>query len=399
MRELTTSEATTERDAPAGRSWTATHLRQPQVRRVLATAWPTVLTAVVLCLSLLSHAAIHGFRRMTDFVEIGHTFGHPLGLDALATSPIGYDGQYYYFMARFPGQVPPGAFTWPALYYSRALYPLLARLLAFGSVELIPWMLLGINFAAIVGAVALIANVLQRRGQPLWLALIPGLYCGQPMAMLRDLSDPLFVFWLACALFGVARGRWLLAAAALGLGMLTREATLVFVIAFALPLLFKRAWNIAATFFAVSLLPYAAWQVAVRIALGTWGVGQSSHVNVLLPLPFAGLASAPNLATGIVLFALTCIPAVGAILLGIRRLLERPQADTLVIAAAAGAVAYGFLILVQPGVHWLDLWEPMRLAAPLAVLVPLLVRRGRRTALSTGLCGFMLASVLLALMV
>jgi hypothetical protein len=339
---------------------------------IAAIQWPAIVTTLALVGMLLRYALAHGFHRATDFITIGVRFAAPYHLDGLATSPIGYDGQFTYFIARFPGDL-PAPFDWTALRYSRMLPPLLVRLLSLGDADLMPWVLLALNIAAVAGTVALMTWLLRQRGLPAWLALASGLYCGQALALERDLGDPIAIFFIALALVGLERRRWLLAAAALGLGMLTRESTLVFALCFAAPLLIERRWHALAAYLATVFLPYLCWEALLYGWLGIWGFRQSSQTNAFAPLPFAGLAAQRDarLVAAMVVFA--CLPAAAAIVFGALALVGRPwRGDALRAGAALAAVVYGLAVLLQPGIHWLDIWEPMRLAAPLTLLLPLL---------------------------
>ncbi len=386
--------------APTARTlvmrWRTTQRLRNVVRDRLRAWWPALTTVVVLLLAIWHHAAINGFRRITDFIEVGRQFAVPMGLASLATSPIGYDGQYYYFIARFPGRVPAGAFDLPALRYSRIVYPLLTRLSSLGQPSVMPWAMLGINVAAIAGTVALLAAMLRARGLPPWLALVAGLYCGQPLGMLRDLTDPLMVFWLTLALWGISRERWLVTAAALGLGMLTREAMLPFVICFAVPLVVERNWRLLALYGAIALVPYGVWAIIIRALFGTWGLSQTTQSSMFLPLPFAGLLSAPSAGLAASMFLVACVPALAAMGYAVYALRQRPWHDALLLAAALGALLYGVSFVLQPGVHWLDVWEPPRLAAPFAVLLPLLIPRAARRPGWYAVPWLMLGSVLIA---
>ncbi|HZU77841.1 MAG TPA: hypothetical protein VFA70_13820 [Dehalococcoidia bacterium] len=360
--------------------------------------WPVFLTCPCLVGSLWLHAALDGFTRLTDFVQLGHKFATPFGLQALATSPIGYDGQYYYFMARFPGWAPPGGFDYPALRNVRVLYPLLARVISLGQPAIIPLAMLAINIAAILGTVAAASWLLRARGLPAWPALIPGLYAGQVLALERDLADPLAVFWLALALVCLQRRRWTLTAVALALGLLTRESNLLFAVCFAAPLVLERRWRRLAGYLVIVFVPYAAAQVMVHHWLGIWPYQESARVNALAPLPFVSLSAAPTTLLLVLIVCFACIPAVACIALGVRAL---PPAfrgpDAVLVTVALGAILYSVALLFQPAVHWLDIWEPFRLAAPLSLLLPLLASRHTSNKIGRGLLALVLASVALAL--
>jgi len=143
---------------------------------------------------------------------------------------IGYDGQYNYYIALDPLNA-RYYMDWPAYRYTRVLYPLLARLLAFGQPALIPYTLLLLNALAITGGTLLVAAWLKRRDLSPWLALVYGLYPGVFLSYQHDLSEPLAYGLVAlgvyCFDFG-GRRRLLLAGLAFGLAALTRETTAVF---------------------------------------------------------------------------------------------------------------------------------------------------------------------------
>jgi|GEM_PF-1394835 len=341
-------------------------------RSGIALLWPVALTLLAVPGALWSYAASAHFTRISDFIDIGHNFAKPMGIDPLSIAYWGYDGQFYYAMARFPFWAPPGSFDGTAERYSRMLYPALIRAFSFGSAPLMPWMMLLINLLAIGGAVALVGWLLRERGLPIWLALVPGFYAGQALGMMRDLTDPLSVFWLALALVGLQRRRWLLTAAALSLSLLTRETALPFIACFAVPLLVERRWRVFAAYVVIIFAPYLAWQTILYRWQGHWGLYDTLSSNGLLHVPFAGLVAAPDTRTLIQFTIFACIPAVAGVVGGLLALAERPWHDPLRLAAALSALAYGAAFTLQPQGHWLDIWAPMRLAAPLAVLLPLL---------------------------
>jgi len=102
----------------------------------------------------------------------------------------GYDGQFVYQIALSPGEA-AAHLDVSAYRYQRILYPLLARLLAFGQPLLIPWTLILVNVAAIgLGTWATQALLADQRVSR-WYALVYGLYGGQLVALRTDLTEPL----------------------------------------------------------------------------------------------------------------------------------------------------------------------------------------------------------------
>jgi hypothetical protein len=376
--------------------------------------WPAGVTLPAQIVALWLYARAQHFHRITDFIFIGRPFSTPLGLAYLSHPSDGYDGQFYYYIARLPFHAPPGSFDGTAERYSRILYPALVRVVSLGHVSVIPWAMLGIDLAATTGTVALLSWLLRERGLPVWLALVGGFYCGFALGTLRDLADPLLGFWLALALVWMQRRRWLLVAGSLALGLLTRETALTFVVCFAVPLLLERAprrlkiaakglrpespparaetkrgqiaallerrWVLLGSYFLITFVPYLAWQVILHQWLGVWGLHDTlfNSSNNLTHIPFIGLKAAPDLHT-LVQFALfACVPAVAGVMGGLLTLWERSWHDAPRLAAALGALAYGAAFTLQPGAHWLDIWAPMRLAIPFAVLFPLLLPQTQR---------------------
>ncbi|HEU5199830.1 MAG TPA: hypothetical protein VFU32_09345 [Ktedonobacterales bacterium] len=378
--------------------------------RIWPLIWPAGVTLPAQIAALWLYARAQHFHRITDFIFIGRPFSTPLGLATLAMPSDGYDGQFYYYIARLPFHAPPGSFDGTAERYSRILYPALVRLVSLGHASVIPWAMLGINLAAITGTVALLSWLLRERGLPAWLALVGGFYCGFALGTLRDLADPLLGFWLMLALVWMQRRQWLLVAGSLALGLLTRETALTFVVCFAVPLLLERAprrlkiaaeglrpsraemkhsriaallerrWLLLGGYFLITFGPYLAWQVVLHQWLGVWGLHDTlfNSSNNLTRIPFIGLKAAPDLHTLIQFILFACVPAVAGVIGGLLTLWECPIRDAPRLAAALGALAYGAAFMLQPGAHWLDIWAPMRLAIPLAVLFPLLLPQSQR---------------------
>jgi hypothetical protein len=184
---------------------------------------------------------------------------------------IGYDGQFYYFLAVDPANGDDYMDT-PAIIYSRIGYPMTARALSGGNPTLIPYMMVLVNILAAAGGTLAVAFFFRRHGLPPALALLYGFYPGLALAVLRDLTEPLAFGLVAAALviFDWHAKRRLLASAALfGLAMLTRETVALFPAIIALGLLVGAG------------TPASGWRERVRWA------------NLARAIAFAELAFAP----------------------------------------------------------------------------------------------------------
>ncbi len=195
---------------------------------------------------------------------------------------IGYDGQFYYFLAVDPTHA-KDYMDAPGVIYSRIGYPMTARALSGGNAALVPYMMVLVNILAAVGGTLAVAFFFKRHGLPPALALLYGLYPGLILAVLRDLTEPL-AFGLAAAglvIFDVRSKRRLLASATLfGLAMLTRETVAVFPAILALSLLVGagtasnwreriRFSNLvrATTFAEIAFAPLFVWRHVLATAL------------------------------------------------------------------------------------------------------------------------------------
>jgi hypothetical protein len=164
-----------------------------------------------------------GFRYY-HAIQAGQLFSSPaLLLPGQAPQPgVGYDGQFYFFIAQDPFLRNPA--TSPALdnslRYRRILYPLLAWLLSLGQRRWLPYVLVAINVVACTAAVAACALAAARAGRSPWLALAFAVYPGLWIPLALDLTEPL---QLALLGWGMLSGSALL----LLLSGLAKETTAV----------------------------------------------------------------------------------------------------------------------------------------------------------------------------
>jgi hypothetical protein len=208
----------------------------------IASPW-AVAAIVALFYALLMTPGL--VRNPYDYINIGRHY-HSKGTSSPAIKharavddKIGYDGQFYYFLAVDPkhGRDYMDA---PGIIYSRIGYPMTVRALSGGNASVIPYMMALVNILAAVGGTLAIAFFLRRRGLPPALALLYGFFPGLGLSVLRDLTEPL-AFGLAATglvLFDPRSKRRLLASGLLfGLAMLTRETVALFPAILALGLL------------------------------------------------------------------------------------------------------------------------------------------------------------------
>jgi hypothetical protein len=204
---------------------------------------------------------------------------------------LGYDGQFYYRMARNPANLSWSAYGigMDAWYrFVRIGYSALAWLMAAGQVAAVPWALVIINVLSI-GAIAVLGGQLAREAgrHALWGLLLAG-YFGLATSVARDLTEPLAA---ACLIGGILayRHRKLMAAAGLfAFAGLTRETAMVAPFALAAVRLVAMArrrtrpgredlvWLIPA-------LVFVAWEVVLRLATGQIPIFSDSGKNAGAP--------------------------------------------------------------------------------------------------------------------
>lgn len=243
--------------------------------------WMVVALAAILYGGVI--LARHGGDPLA-FAMLGTRFaeGDPHGTE-------GYDGQFAYQIALRLTDATPYLDV-PAYRYQRILYPLLARALALGNAAWIPWTLILVNGAALVGSAWFMERLLEGYGASRWYALGLGLYSGQFLAFRLDLQEPLAVCLVLAALWALREERWLLCAALLALATLTKETSLTFVAGVVLWLLWTRRWRTTALVTGVAVAPMALYQVALALWLGEFGLGSGGAGATSFPwVPFGGL--------------------------------------------------------------------------------------------------------------
>jgi hypothetical protein len=150
---------------------------------------------------------------------------------AIIPDQAGYDGQYYYRLARTPftnQRVELGiVLDLPAYRQQRILYPLLARAVALGNTAALPPALLLVNLAALC-LLGWIGGLYARElgVHALWGLVFP-LYIGFVTTLSRDLAEIVECTLILGALLCLRRGRFLVTGLLLSGAVLTKEPALL----------------------------------------------------------------------------------------------------------------------------------------------------------------------------
>jgi hypothetical protein len=142
----------------------------------------------------------------------------------------GYDGQFYYYLARAPWSRHDADLDQPISRQLRILYPAISWLISGGDAVRLLWVMPLVNLLAIAALAGLGAVLARRHGlSPFWGVLLPvAVNAGMPL--LRDLTDIVSAATVTLLLAAwILRWRgWLLGLAALA-ALLSREQNLLVV--------------------------------------------------------------------------------------------------------------------------------------------------------------------------
>ena len=302
----------------------------------------------------------------------------PAGFAILA-GQAGYDGQYYYRLALDPLTDRPIAhgirLDLPAYRQQRILYPVLARVLARGQDELIPWTLIAVNFIALLALGWLGGLYAIQLGVPAIWGLAFPLYIGFVTSLSRDLAEPVECALILGALLCVRRHRYWIAALLLSAAVLAKEPALLVAVGIALADLFTSRGRFSQRTRYVAALPVvvlAAWQFWLWRNWGTVGVIEGS-ANA--GGPFSGITMA--LSGGLWHWhwpwglALLVVVVTGVVCLFTLRGSRSTAAER------AAAALYALLLISLSGNVWGDNHAFVRAASEFSLLAAILLLGSR----------------------
>jgi hypothetical protein len=302
------------------------------------------LVTVLVCLLYVAVALWAEGGDPMRFVLVGSRYasGDPAG-------EWGYDGQFSYQIARDP----LGGYRYvddPAYRYQRVLYPLLARWVALGRQEWIPYTLILVNLAAIGACAYLAGRLLAHHGVSAWYALPCGLYAGLLIALRLDTNEPVSYALVLLALWFDARGPGWASGLALAFATFAKETAVLAAGAFLLSYALERRWRGAGQLLLLWGLPFVAYRFLLYHAFGSFGLasGGAGKTSFSL-LPFGGLLDIGRDSVGallvwlVILGPLVVVPSVVAVVLA-GRSIRRHHWHPLVFVLLANAL----LMIVLP---------------------------------------------------
>lgn len=203
----------------------------------------------------------------------------------------GYDGQFVYYIAHNLDPVEVQAkLDVPAYRYQRILLPILARLLSFNRLKIIPWMIIIINLLAHGLGTWGLAVLLKVRGKNPFYAVYYGLWAGSLLAVRLDLTEPLAFALVIMGMLAGEYGKEFLKWGLFGLALFAKEVVIIFVAAQAVIYLLNKDWCNLGGLIGVTILPFLGFQLWLYQVFGEWGIKSGGEMATGFEwLPFQGL--------------------------------------------------------------------------------------------------------------
>lgn len=218
-----------------------------------------------------------------------------LGRDFIVDKNSGYDGQFYYRLARDPFTTTRSAYgvtlDMPAYRHQRILYPFLAWCLSFGKAAWTPWALIVVNLIAFCAIGWLGGAWAKLEGQHAMWGALPLFHLGFSFSLLGDLTEIVEIAFLLGGLLLVKKKRFGWASLCLCLAVLAKETALPAAMAVAVASLFLQwksraktgSFDVTVLFLLTPLAIYFALQFVLWRVWGTMPLAMGSG-NLSFPL-------------------------------------------------------------------------------------------------------------------
>jgi hypothetical protein len=260
--------------------WPKQSLRGPVIVTILLHA---SLTAFYIC----KH---HGDPSVLACVGKNRAGTPPYEAVTLPWGPNGYDGQFYYVIARAPlRRQPEGVqgIDCVAARQLRILYPAACWVLSAGNARLLFWVMPALSVGALGCLAGLGAATARRYGSSVWWGVALPFAINAGMPVLRDLTEPLAMLGVFGLLSGWLLGAswWQIASWAL-VAVSSREQNVAIVGVVTLGALAGRRWAVALSLAGV----IGAWFLLVGYLRAVYGEWPFLPSDGNLGLPFGGMA-------------------------------------------------------------------------------------------------------------
>lgn len=242
------------------------------MQRINSPRWTSAIVAAVYLAFIVLRLAAGG-NDPSIFVLAGDKFVDanraPEGLKVLVNWD-GYDGQFFYRLALDPFTTKVTDFGIrldnPPWRQQRIVYPALVRLLSLGRADLVPWLLIAVNYVSLCLIGWIGGAVAQSMGRPALWGLVFPLYPGFLFTLACDTTEILQVGLVLTSLWLLMRHRPRLATGALTLAVLTKDPALLVAVGAMIAYLLER-WKrtgeskIKWYYFVIPGFVFAVWQV------------------------------------------------------------------------------------------------------------------------------------------
>lgn len=335
---------------------------------------PTALVGLAYLFVLALYPLLRGYTSPADYIHLGQYYCQCSQIHGA----VGYDGQFFYYMAVDPLHASVHMDNAP-FRYQRILFSIAVWALSLGGqAALVPWWMLILNVAGTLAGTAALAVLLKRHGLSPWFSLAFGLYFGQFASITHDVPDGLAASLVIFAALAIDRGRWKEAALWMAAAGLTRETTMIFAAAFAIDALFQRRWGRVALILS-SALPLIIWLVVLHLAFGGTGLFFSTVISNAPHIPLEGLKEIASISPRFLITLLVIVlPGLLALAWVAREVLTRNwrASPGLLLAILLSTV---WLVLFLNAFTYSDLASSTRIiiGLPLGWLCYAVIRRSR----------------------
>lgn len=283
---------------------------------------PSSIIAIIYFMLTYYQLLLHDFD-FKYFIHIGSRFKIVNNeIEDIGRGSIGYDGQIFYFIALNPFNAWK-LFGEDASYrYQRILFPFLIRFFSLGKVELMPLIMLLINFISIIIATDILRRILKINLKNEFYSLFYGLFVGQLLAYSFDVVEPFLYMLIALAIYALMNNKLKVGMLLFALAMLAKETTIFFLGAYALSILLTHKYKYFIKFVAISIFPFLVLQISLKILFGKFGILESGPGFEIIP--FYGIAMHEyNLSSFFKVFYVIVIPTCVACYLSIKEFYKR----------------------------------------------------------------------------